>query len=129
MTDEKKTLAEAVKKATEEHPDLEGVGVTDVMKVFTSLNEDRFNAELENLMTPTPAAADAMEKLGAGSSPLKDCPFCDAKELSLVLESEQVYEDRIEHFVRCGSCGAQGGWAKTEAGARHLWNMRPDDAS
>ncbi len=73
---------------------------------------------------------------------LLPCPFCGPggnKANNPYLDKEQRgpgYDDCLDdpdsyaYFVRCPSCGAQGGWAKNESGARRMWNTRPNpDAS
>lgn len=64
---------------------------------------------------------------------LLPCPFCDGEPLidSTVREGYERRRDDPDAnawFVRCRSCAAQGGWAKTESGARRWWNMRPRNA-
>lgn len=52
---------------------------------------------------------------------LPPCPFCGGEG---VLAHEYPDPSTCRWFVRCLSCGAEGGWAKTESGARRLWSMR-----
>ena len=64
---------------------------------------------------------------------MKQCPFCNGdpkrdKELRDGYQTMQDDPDAYAFFVRCVSCGAQGGWAKTEGNADRLWDMRHRDA-
>ncbi len=52
---------------------------------------------------------------------IKNCPFCDGLPLE---DSNFVSGDYAYYFVRCRSCAAEGGWAKTQTGAIRNWNMR-----
>jgi len=59
---------------------------------------------------------------------LKPCPFCGSHDCTI----ERVLRDGCEdgeieawaYYVACPSCGAQGGWGKSEGTAEHHWNMR-----
>ena len=57
------------------------------------------------------------------------CPFCGGKatlrkDLRDGYESCPEDQDAWAFYFGCVSCAAQGGWAKTEAGALRYWNMR-----
>jgi hypothetical protein len=53
----------------------------------------------------------------------RKCPFCDGEGRECSTETE---DNPLEHqyWVRCISCGAEGGWAKTQFGGWMNWNMR-----
>lgn len=52
---------------------------------------------------------------------LKPCPFCGGKGE----RHETPHDDiDIDYFIRCISCGAEGGWSKVRAGAVTHWNRR-----
>jgi Lar family restriction alleviation protein len=60
---------------------------------------------------------------------LLSCPFCGGspindKTLRDGYESGSDDLDAYAYFIRCNSCAAHGGWAKTSAGAKRCWNMR-----
>jgi len=63
---------------------------------------------------------------------LKACPFCGGKRLMVdqtVRDGYAAYlyvndPDAIAYDVRCLSCAATGGWARSEAVARRHWNTR-----
>jgi len=68
-------------------------------------------------------------KMGYSVWPEKLCPFCGGRPTLAfgVRDGYEGYEtdpDAIAWYVRCISCAAQGGWAKSKAGAWRLWNMR-----
>jgi len=57
------------------------------------------------------------------------CPFCGGdwvldKSLRNGYKEHVTDPDAFAYFVRCVSCAAQGGWAKSESGAFRLWNRR-----
>lgn len=51
------------------------------------------------------------------SKPLKECPFCAAKDACVVGETDWFY-------VACYTCHADGGGAETKEGAAIKWNTR-----
>ena len=69
---------------------------------------------------------------------LKPCPFCGGKKVKIDKDYRFPNRNRFgkiwsmingeceiwAHFVFCPSCGAQGGWGKSESTAVHNWNMR-----
>ncbi len=61
---------------------------------------------------------------------LLPCPFCggDAAMPRKVLrdgyENFRDDPDAYAHSVACHACAAEGGWAKSESGARRWWNTR-----
>lgn len=60
---------------------------------------------------------------------LLPCPFCRGEgTMDLMLrngyEQYQDDPDAWAHFVRCLSCAATGGWAKSVSGGIRNWNMR-----
>jgi hypothetical protein len=63
------------------------------------------------------------------SDPIKLCPFCGGnfvldKTLREGYENMKGDPEAYAHFLRCVSCAATGGWAKTASGAIRWWNMR-----
>lgn len=54
---------------------------------------------------------------------LKPCPFCGSKEITLY-ETTRFDFSRVGYCVTCEMCYAEGGKAKSRAGARQLWNKR-----
>ena len=55
------------------------------------------------------------------------CPFCGGDPMpdrELRRGHDRTDRDAWAYFLRCVSCAAQGGWAKSESGAIRLWNMR-----
>lgn len=63
------------------------------------------------------------------SGSLLPCPFCGGepipgKTLRDGYEVERADPDAWAYSIRCRACGAEGGWAKSDSGARRLWNMR-----
>lgn len=60
---------------------------------------------------------------------LLPCPFCGggAVEHSVLRDGYDKWPDDPDaraHSVRCRSCAAEGGWAKSASGARRWWNSR-----
>lgn len=63
---------------------------------------------------------------------IEPCPFCGASEangdagphLATPSGEPPSGQSSPDRAIRCGSCGAMGGWAHTEDGARRLWAMR-----
>jgi hypothetical protein len=65
---------------------------------------------------------------------LLPCPFCGGDPLprpERVLrdghEADEEDPDAFAYFIRCRCCAAEGGWAKTEFGARRQWNTRAQE--
>lgn len=58
-----------------------------------------------------------------GANMNETCPFCGAHRL-ILSETTQTISARVEYFVRCSSCAAEGPWAQTPAGAIRWWNQR-----
>jgi len=61
----------------------------------------------------------------------KKCPFCggDTNIDKILRDGYEKYPDDPDAFayvVRCISCAAEGGWAKTEGNAIRNWNMRSE---
>jgi len=54
------------------------------------------------------------------SKELKSCPFCGSTDLI-----DEGWLEQDSYFVNCERCDATGPIAKSEKGARRLWNMRP----
>lgn len=58
------------------------------------------------------------------------CPFCSGTRTSVRKLLRDGYEkspsdpDAHAYTIVCGSCAAEGGWAKSESGASRLWNTR-----
>ena len=48
------------------------------------------------------------------------CPFCNGEGEINCNDDPREYQ----YYVHCLSCGADGGWSKTEGGAIKNWNMR-----
>jgi Lar family restriction alleviation protein len=75
--------------------------------------QEASNRVLEKPEAKTPAAE------------LRPCPFCDGDaHMDYVPLAES---DEVHYFVVCGSCGVEGPWDNTEAGARRWWNSRTTD--
>lgn len=62
---------------------------------------------------------------------LRSCPFCgcsDHLRIDRTLRDGYTMQtedpDAFAFNIHCPSCGATGGWAKSESGARRWWNMR-----
>lgn len=60
---------------------------------------------------------------------LFNCPFCDGvgdiqKGLRDGYQDYQDDPDAYAYWVTCRGCACTGPWAKSEASARRLWNMR-----
>lgn len=81
---------------------------------------------LASRLEAEPASPMVADKYGPGKA---TCPFCDGdwileKHLRDGYGENADDPDAFAYFVRCISCAAQGGWAKSENGAFHLWNLR-----
>jgi hypothetical protein len=56
---------------------------------------------------------------------IRPCPFCGAAwPINLFIQSNQETPNEQQFYIFCGSCGCNGGWAKQEAGAIRMWNLR-----
>lgn len=60
--------------------------------------------------------------------PAAPCPFCAATitiiDATLRDGCRPGEIDAFAYAVRCQSCAATGGWAKSETSAMRYWNMR-----
>lgn len=61
------------------------------------------------------------------------CPFCDGVAVvwSLLRDGYATTPDDPDaraYWCRCRACGCNGGWAKSEGGARRWWSMRSFNA-
>ena len=60
---------------------------------------------------------------------LMRCPFCSGKAVPSSVDSPPRHpedKDQTDYFIRCTSCGAEGGWAQMPGNAVKMWNMRAD---
>ena len=69
-------------------------------------------------------------RMGEFTNPLP-CPFCGGhprldKTLRDGYEDFKNDPDAYAYSLRCVSCAATGGWAKSESGAIMRWNMRKE---
>lgn len=55
------------------------------------------------------------------------CPFCGGERL-LMTESRTQVSSRLECWIRCGSCGAEGPWHQSPGAAIGAWNRRVEPA-
>jgi Lar family restriction alleviation protein len=70
-------------------------------------------------------------RVGRHPVALLPCPFCGSTRVGLDKTLRDGYAGEFEsdpdayaYAIRCGSCAAEGGWAKTGSGAHRYWNMR-----
>ena len=71
---------------------------------------------------PIPEPAAPVERLVS-------CPFCGGTGYleNILRDGYKDFPDDPDaraYCVRCRSCAAEGPWAKSEYGARRLWNIR-----
>lgn len=89
-------------------------------------NESDWNSgQSWNALFPVPAVPTAL--IDGKSSELLPCPFCQGqprRDRTLRDGCEDGEPDAWAYFVRCISCAAQGGWAKTPGNADRHWNLR-----
>lgn len=50
-----------------------------------------------------------------------NCPFCGGKPTLSTITADN---GETHYNIRCLSCAAEGGWAKTPGNATRWWNMR-----
>lgn len=60
---------------------------------------------------------------------LLPCPFCKGepipeRALRDGYEGQEDDQDAWAYVIRCRSCAAEGGWAKSASGGERNWNMR-----
>jgi hypothetical protein len=62
----------------------------------------------------------------ASTTEISTCPFCKGIGYMNSVPHNANCADEVErdYYVRCNSCGCEGPWAKSETGAKRLWNMR-----
>lgn len=53
---------------------------------------------------------------------LKNCPYC-GHPVATVYRCDRFL--KVQYFVCCNSCAAQGGWSGSRSGAVRNWEMRP----
>jgi hypothetical protein len=79
--------------------------------------------------------ASAPEPQPSVAEPLRECPFCDGDKPYPVKVLRDGYAnfpndpDAYAHTIRCRSCAAEGGWAKSATGAVRNWNRRSQPAA
>lgn len=59
-------------------------------------------------------------------SELKPCPFCGSDRVAYIPTEEQNYEDHLEGFIYCHSCGFSSDVFLDEHIAAGYWNRRAD---
>ncbi len=60
----------------------------------------------------------------------RPCPFCGSTRVQVQTgECRGAVSDepRLEYWITCFGCAAEGPWSRTEAGAVRMWNMREAD--
>ena len=119
-------LEEAYDFAIAENTKLYGA----LLDAIALMDQDR---QARDLATNPDWKRDFLEAHGIPHEPpvtdLTPCPFCGghpyrSQSLREGYENDREDPDAIAYFVRCNSCAAQGGWAKSKTGGDRLWRTR-----
>lgn len=66
-----------------------------------------------------------MPEMGKPAEGLKPCPFCGETRVGVVVRRQDYGE--AQYTIVCWSCAAEGGWSRSESGARRFWELRPEE--
>lgn len=59
---------------------------------------------------------------------IKHCPFCGSNQVKIGESYQHTFDGPIihQHRVYCCTCGASGGYQRSESAAVDVWNKRAE---